>query len=237
MIWAFYHEIGPGDFVIARRGLKTLAAVGKVTQSAVYSPGKNPYNDHPNILGVSWQELPRDKVFPSIVFQRPTLAPVSDEEFRKFVEGVPLDPPESPEGIEDHNAFVLEKYLEEFIVSNFDTIFKRDIKIYVDSEGDGQQYDTEVGRIDILAVESKSKSFVVIELKTEKRSSDQVIGQVLRYMGWVKKNLCNDGHAVKGLVICRDSDLKLSYALAMTKDIDVLYYTVSFKLAEAPSKQ
>jgi restriction system protein len=50
----------------------------------------------------------------------------------------------------------------------------------------------------------------VIELKNG-RSSDQVIGQTLRYMGWVKDELCKDGQAVKGRIICRDSDLKLSY--------------------------
>ena len=165
MIWAFYHEIGPGDSIIARKGRKTLAAVGKVTQSAIYSPGKNPYTDHPNILGVSWQELPRDKVFPSIVFPMHTLAPVSDDEASKLLQdGPPSVHPEAPGEIEDRQAFELEKYLEDFIVSNFQAIFKSDLKIYQDSEGnDGQQYDTEVGPIDILAVESKSKSFVVID--------------------------------------------------------------------------
>ena len=29
MLWAFYHEMVPGDFVIARRGRRTLVAVGK----------------------------------------------------------------------------------------------------------------------------------------------------------------------------------------------------------------
>ena len=140
-------------------------------------------------------------------------------------------PSESPETIEDPNAFVLEKYLEDFIVSNFDTIFKGKLTIYEDIEGnDGQQYATKIGQIDILAVEPKPKSFVVIELK-KGRSSDQVIGQVLRYMGWVKNNLCTSGQAVKGIVICRDPDSKLSYALEMTNNIDVRYYSVSFKLS------
>jgi len=53
-------------------------------------------------------------------------------------------------------------------------------------------------------------------------------------MGWVKKNLCTDGQAVRGLVICRDPDPKLSYALEMTKDIAVQYYSVFFKLRETP---
>jgi len=125
---------------------------------------------------------------------------------------------------------VLEKYLEEFIVSNFSTIFKGALKIYKETEdNDGQQYTTDIGPIDILAVENESNSFVVIELK-KGRPSDQVVGQVLRYMGWVKENLCMDGQAVKGLVICQDQDKKLTYALKMVSNIDVRYYSVSFSL-------
>lgn len=238
MIWSFYHEIKPGDFVIARRGQKTLVAVGKVTQPAIYAPGKNPFADHPNFLGVAWQQEPREKTFQDVRFPRYTLSEISEDKFRDLQEA-PIDQPDTPEPseeIEDRKAFVLEKYLQEFVVSNFDAIFKGDLKIYQDSEGegnDGQQYMTEVGKIDILATEAKSTSFVVIELKRG-RSSDQVVGQILRYMGWVKKNLCNDGQGVKGLIICNGFDPKLSYALEMTKDIGVRYYAVSFKLTDAP---
>ena len=92
---------------------------------------------------------------------------------------------------------------------------------------------SDVGSIDILAVEPTSKSFVVIELK-KGRPSDAVIGQILRYMGWVKQNLCTGGQGVRGLIICRDPDPKLSYALEMTNNINVRYYSVSFKLKEIP---
>ena len=233
--WDFYHEIAIGDFIIARRGRKTLAAVGKVSRSAFRAPRKHPALDHQNFLEVSWQEQPRDKVFPSVVFPMKTLAELSEEKFQNFLVGPDVSPPPEPaEPIEDTSAFALEKYLEEFIVSNFHAIFKRELKIYKDADGnDGQQYETEIGPIDILAVEQKSKSFVVIELK-KGRPSDQVIGQILRYMGWVKKNLCTSGQDVKGLVICRDRDSKLSYALEMTNNIDVRYYSVSFKLRESP---
>ncbi|TKW74858.1 MAG: DUF1016 domain-containing protein [Bradyrhizobium icense] len=130
--------------------------------------------------------------------------------------------------------FVLEKYLEEFIVTNFGTIFQGALKIYQDAEGnDGQQYTTDIGYVDILAVEPRSNSFVVIELK-KGRPSDQVIGQVLRYMGWVQEKLCVDGQSVKGLVICQQRDEKLVYALKMVKNIDVRYYAVSFSLREVP---
>jgi len=236
MLWAFYHEIVPGDFVIARRGRKTLAAVGKVIRSAIYAPGKNPATPHhPNFLEVAWQEQPRDKVFPSLVFPMHTLTEISEVQYRNLLEGsgIPTAIPEPSEVI-DQNAFVLEKYLEDFIVSNFDTIFKGKLQIYEDAEGaDGQQYATDIGPIDILAVEPESSSFIVIELK-KGRPSDQVIGQILRYMGWVKKNVCKDDQGVKGLVICRDPDPKLAYALEMTNNIEVRYYSVSFRLRETP---
>lgn len=235
MFWAFFHEISPGDLVIARRGRKTIAAIGRVTASGIYSAGKNPTHGHPNFLAVSWQAEPRDKMFPGVVFPMHTLAELSEESFRNFEGGTaPPDSSISRDGIEDPNEFVLEKYLEDFVVSNFDTIFKGELRIYEDSEGnDGQQYSTDIGPIDILATTRAANSFVVIELK-KGRPSDQVVGQVLRYMGWVKKNLCTSGQSVRGLVICRDPDPKLSYALEMTNNIDVRYYSVSFKLREAP---
>ena len=245
MLWGFYHEISPGDLVIARRGRKTLAGIGKVVHAGVWSPGKNPFlaspdYSHPNFLEVDWQPQPRNKVFPTLVFPMHTLTEISEVQYHNLLEGkiegtgiLPITS-EPAEGIEDQNAFVLEKYLEDFIVSNFETIFKGALEIYEDAAGnDGQQYATDIGPIDILAVEPKSNSFVVIELK-KGRPSDQVIGQILRYMGWAKKNLCKAGQAVKGLVICRDPDEKLTYALSMTNNIDVRYYSVSFKLREAP---
>lgn len=236
MIWAFYHEILPGDLVIARRGRMTLAAVGTVTHSAIYAPGRNPATGHRAFLEVAWREQPRDRTFPNVVFPMRTVVEISEEQYRSFVEGpgMPVVITGPPEAIEEPSAFALEKYLEDFIVNNFTAIFQGTLRIYEDAEGnDGQQYATGTGRIDILAVELRSNSFVVIELK-KGRPSDQVIGQILSYMGWVKRTLCAPGQAVKGLVICRDPDPKLSDALAMTNNIDVRYYTVSFTLREAP---
>jgi restriction system protein len=236
MLWSFYHEINPGDIVIARKGRKILVAIGKVTRTGFYAPGKNPFlasldNSHPNFLGVKWLDQPCNKIFADIVFPMHTVCEITENQYLSLVEGTtPGIITTSDEIIENQNEFVLEKYLEEFIVTNFNAIFKGKLKIYEDTEGnDGQQYSTDIGSIDILAVEKASNSFVVIELK-KGRPSDQVVGQILRYMGWVKQNLCTDNQAVKGLIICRDPDPKLSYALAMTSNIDVQYYSVSFAL-------
>jgi len=238
MLWSFYHEINPGDIVIARRGRKILAAVGKVVKAGFYAFGRNPYlaspdNSHPNFLEVEWLDQPRNKIFANIVFPMHSVYEFTESQYLSLVQGSTTESvTTSDETVENQNEFVLEKYLEEFIVSNFNTIFKGKLKIYEDAEGlDGQQYFTEIGPIDILAVEPAWDSFVVIELK-KGRPSDQVVGQILRYMGWVKQNLCKDGQAVKGLVICRDPDPKLSYALTMVNNVDVRYYSVSFTLKE-----
>jgi restriction system protein len=233
MLWNFYHEIAPGDVVVARRGRKALAALGKVTQRALFAPNKNPYaKSHPNFLQVAWQEQPRDKLFQDIVFPMHTLSELSADQYAKLLQGSPPPQFSMGEPVEDPTAFVLEKYLEEFIVSNFDAIFKGALRIHRDADGNfGQQYTTDIGPIDILAVEAKTNSVVIIELK-KGRPSDQVVGQILRYMGWVKEHLCDNGQAVKGLVICRDPDAKLSYALKMTNGIAIRYYNVSFKLHE-----
>ncbi|NLE37158.1 MAG: DUF1016 family protein [Pirellulaceae bacterium] len=237
MLWAFYHEISLGDVIIARRGLKTLVGIGKVVELARYTPGRNPDNTHAHYLGVEWQRKPAAKTFDSLVFPRPALTEFTEEQYRRICDdsGSPLPPtppevPDSPVPAE----IVLEKYLEEFIVSNFQAIFKKRYVIYEESEEvNGQQFPTEIGFIDILAFEQETNSFVVIELK-KGRTSDQVVGQVLRYMGWVKTKLCRDGQSVKGLIICHDNDPKLSYALEMTNNIDVRYYSVSFSLREQP---
>ena len=46
-----------------------------------------------------------------------------------------------------------------------------------------------IGTIDILAKHrERENSWHIIEIKKEKASIDKVIGQILRYMGWVKKH-------------------------------------------------
>ncbi len=54
-------------------------------------------------------------------------------------------------------------------------------------------------------------------------------------MGWVSGNLCSDGQKVEGIIICKDSDARLSYALKMVSNITIKYYSVNFKLSDTPA--
>lgn len=235
--WNFFNEIEVGDVIIARRGRKCLVGVGDVTSKAKYISGRNPDLDHANFLEVAWRPAPRDKQFGSIVFPMHTVSEAAEEEVRRLTEmdnGSAELTTQDEEQI-DAQIFFLEKYLEEFIVDNFYSIFKGKLKIYEESEEiNGQQYTTDIGSIDILAVDSNSGDFVVIELK-KGRHSDKVLGQTLRYMGWVKENLCKNGQGVRGLVITKEADKRLTYALSMTTGVEVKHYSIDFELCDPPT--
>jgi hypothetical protein len=86
-----------------------------------------------------------------------------------------------------------------------------------------------LGYIDLLARDPKG-NFVVIELK-KGRKDDEVMGQVLRYMGWVRKNLCKKNEEVRGLIVVGERDKKLQYALEeIGAKVTAMIYQVSFKL-------
>ena len=81
--------------------------------------------------------------------------------------------------------------------------------IYEEGVLKSQQYPTSIGRIDILATDKKTKNYVVIELK-KNQTSDDTIGQLSRYMGWIKEHKKDDG--VKGIIVAGKFDEKLKYA-------------------------
>lgn len=235
MLWTFCHEIKVGDTVVARRGRKALVGIGRVTGPASYSPGRNPTTTHPHFLPVQWDSSSAPASFDSLIFAMHTVWELPPERWAIVANATKLTPhADLPMAVtEETTDFVLEKYLEDFLVTNFQTIFKGSLKIYGDQEeAEGQQFSTDVGFIDILATEAATGDFVVVELK-KGRPSDQVVGQTLRYMGWVRSNLCSPTQKVRGLIICRDSDPKLTYALQMVPSIELRHYRVDFTLANA----
>ena len=92
-----------------------------------------------------------------------------------------------------------------------------------------QQYQTSIGKIDILAKDKKTKSYVVIELK-KNQTSDDTIGQLSRYMGWVKEHKKDEG--VKGIIVAGKFDEKLKYAKTMVPNSEAFLYEVDFKIKE-----
>lgn len=135
------------------------------------------------------------------------------------------------ETIEDPSAFAMEKHLEDFLVQNWrQTELGREYDIYEeDGEVVGQQYETDTGPVDLLAISKDKKTLLVVELK-KGRASDVVVGQILRYMGYVKDELAEEGQSVKGIIIALEDDQRIQRALSAASNISFYRYQVSFKL-------
>lgn len=137
----------------------------------------------------------------------------------------------SDTSVEDPNAFALEKHLEDFLVANWAlTDLGKDFDIFSE-EGEpvGRQYPSDTGPIDILAISKDCKTLLVVELKRG-RASDVVVGQIQRYMGYVKAELAESYQQVRGVIIALEDDLRLRRALSVASNIEFYRYRVSFKL-------
>ena len=127
--------------------------------------------------------------------------------------------------------FYMEQQLEDFIIQNWnESEFGKKYDL-IEEDGDlkSQQYRTGIGPIDILAKDKESGDYVVIELKRN-QTSDDTVGQITRYMGWVKEHL--NCESVKGVIVCGKYDERLDYAIKVVENVEVFLYEVNFSLKE-----
>jgi restriction system protein len=116
-----------------------------------------------------------------------------------------------------------EKHLESFLVSNWSlTDLGKQYDIYAeDGELVGQQYPTDTGPIDILAISKDNKELLVMELK-KGRVSDNVVGQIQRYMVYVLETLAEPQQTVKGVIIGLEEDSKIRWVLKVAPNIEFI---------------
>lgn len=141
--------------------------------------------------------------------------------------------PRSGEPKEARSSFMFERHLEDFLITNWNHTHLGDNYSIYEENGEvlGRQFRTDTGPIDILALSNDCKEFLVVELKRD-RASDEVVGQTLRYMGWVKKNLCSTEQTVKGCIVALSGDNKLENALHALDNVSFVRYEVDFRLIQ-----
>jgi RecB family endonuclease NucS len=133
------------------------------------------------------------------------------------------------EGDQGH-AFAAENHLRDYFAQHLD-LLEKGLRLYVSDDGaTGVEYPTPVGRLDILALDSNDQ-FVVIELKVSK-GPDSVCGQLMRYMGWVKRHLAN-GQAIRGFIIAQHISAKIRYAVVDLPNVFLKEYELSLTLRDA----
>jgi restriction system protein len=236
-LWTVAKGIHIGDVVLCPDGTGQYL-VGEVQGGYYYAPGKV----LPHRRLVKWLPLTIARAAMSEALRNSTgsigtVSTITDhhQEIEQFLAALPgqttpaivaTDPV-----VDDPVAFAMEKHLEDFLVKNWaQTELAQDFLIYEeDGELVGQQYATDAGPIDILAMSKDGQRLLVVELKRG-RASDVVVGQILRYMGYVKEQIAEPHQSVQGAIIALDDDKKLRWALAVVPSIGFYRYQVNFKL-------
>lgn len=76
----------------------------------------------------------------------------------------------------------------------------------------GRQFSTDISNIDLL-MQDRDLHYVVVELKKGK-TEDDVVGQTLRYMGWVRENLSKT-KLVRGIIVVAKGEISNKLAMAV----------------------
>jgi hypothetical protein len=153
----------------------------------------------------------------------------TDFEFAVSASEGRVEPP-SGEAPVAQPSFELESHLEDFLEHNWQSIaWGAPLELYEDEERRGRQFPAGTWSIDFLARDRAKKELVVIELK-RKQGSDSTVGQVLRYMNWVRENIATPGQRVRGIIVVPSVDESLRYAVRNLPDVEVRTYEVRFDL-------
>lgn len=234
MLYTICRGMLGGDIVLCPDGNGNYY-IGEVTGEYVFVKG----GTLPHRRAVRWfpGTLRRDEMSESLRNSTGAIGTVSNiskhaQEIESFLSGSrPSTIISTDETIEDPSIFALEKHLEDFLVQNWHhTELGKKYDIYEeDEEKVGQQYPSDTGPIDILAVSKDKQELLVVELK-KGRASDVVVGQIQRYMGYVLEELAEKNQQVKGVIIAFEDDIKIHRALAVASNIEFFTYKISFKL-------
>lgn len=237
MLWSLSMGLKQGDLVLCPDG-EGRYSVGEVAGPYQYQPETNLPHRRP----VHWLDKKIDRSDMTPELQRSTAATGTlinidryGEEIERLLGGVTAQTITSTDPtIEDPSTFALEKHLEDFLVANWSqTDLAKDYDLFQE-EGEltGQQYPTDTGPIDLLAISKDKKKLLVVELK-KGRASDSVVGQIQRYMGFVKEELAENGQSVEGIIIALEDDTRIRRALAVAPNIAFYKYQINFKLIKS----
>jgi restriction system protein len=234
-LWTVAKGIQVGDIVLCPDGTGTYR-VGEVAGDYHYEPDKIlPHRRRVTWLPVSVERSAMSDALRHSAGSIGTVSNVSTHatEIEQLIGGASAPKIISTDAtVEDASSFALEEHLEEFLISNWErTELGRDFDIYEEDGEKAQQYQTDTGPLDILAISKDKKRLLVVELK-KGRASDAVVGQALRYMSYVKDELAEENQTVSAVIIAHEDDPRLRRALSQVPHIEFYRYEVSFKLCK-----
>ncbi len=195
--------------------------------------------ENPSLKPAAWREEwrndPNKRAWKNSLVMT-VIVPFSFEtcSFQKFDGGTITHPPQRyarvipPNGIQQpvrahlSRVTIHEKNLEDFVVQELQ-------KIETGLRLEARQLTTPAGRLDLFCRDARG-NYVVVELKRT-QGADQVVGQILRYMGWAQEKY--PGNNVRGIIIILGKDNvprkddALRYALKAAPNVEVKEIKIS----------
>jgi restriction system protein len=233
-LWTVCKGLKIGDVVLSPKGNGSYM-IGEVSSDYFYQPNEI----LPHRRSIRWfnKTIDRSEMSQALKNSTGSIGTISDNtkhaiEIERLI-GIDKTPIliSTDQTIEDPTVFALERHLEDFLVQNWKhTELGRNYDLFEeDGEVVGQQYPSDTGPIDVLAISKDKKHLLVVELK-KGRASDSVVGQIQRYMGYVQEELAEEGQSVKGVIIALEDDQRIRRALSVANNIEFYKYQVNFKL-------
>ncbi|MBN1328664.1 MAG: EVE domain-containing protein [Candidatus Heimdallarchaeota archaeon] len=181
---------------------------------------------------ISDLEFIENKQYWGIYFQG-GVKQISEEDFQIIIgERIPIKGEIFNEELINDAEFALEMHLEDFLFQNWGNInWGSKLELFNKNNQNGKQFPVGNWYIDLLAIDTETNEIVVIELKKGK-SSDSTVGQLLRYISWVKEHLAETNQNVRGIIISKEIDDALKYAVKGLPNIEVKTYEINFKLKD-----
>lgn len=133
-----------------------------------------------------------------------------------LVSNSPSDLPTPPVPLAADGDVLTEKALEEHLERNWSaTPFAKDgyaLDAVTRFGFSPRQHFTPVNAIDMLAYDPRRRRWLVVELKRGK-PSDSVVGQTLRYLGWLRSTRDDHSEESAAAIVARTADAKLRAAV------------------------
>jgi hypothetical protein len=147
---------------------------------------------------------------------------------------------ETLEDAEGTGEFVKERHLQQYLVNHWERMgLSEQWEIYsdVDDPQAGVEFSTGIGRPDILLTHTSDARVCVLELKRS-GTSDRAVGQLLRYVGWVREHLedlegVSTDAEVEGRLIVSEPSEKLEYAISAVPELTLYEYEMEVTLNQS----
>jgi endonuclease len=137
------------------------------------------------------------------------------------------DEEEATESTPANGEFAYETDLRNYLVKNLSAL-EAGLRLYEEEGISGVEFPVGGRFIDVLAIDQQG-GLVVIELKVS-RGYDRVVGQLMRYIAWVKKNLAEPEQSVRGIIVARQISEDLLLACSMVPSVELFEYELSLSL-------